>query len=120
MCQTCKEYRITLRDSARTAGSFDTLTLVAMRVRARMEELGLSVTMLTQVSGVSQGWLSRILSTRGSPKEMPLSLFVSLAVLLKTTPNYLLGWPESEPLKSGPAPAKGADTGVLDAGGVRL
>ena len=81
---------------------------IGERIKARREELGMSVTELAERLGKNRATVYRY--ENGDIKEMPTPVLEPLAKVLGVTPAELMGWPvaqdneapeESEPSKPG-------------------
>ncbi|MDR3644521.1 MAG: helix-turn-helix transcriptional regulator [Clostridia bacterium] len=63
---------------------------IGERIRARREELGLTLEAVAGGLGVHRSTVKRYES--GETQRIPLSTFEKLAVILKTSTEYLMGW----------------------------
>lgn len=70
-------------------------TMISDRIRARREELGLSVAELEKRLGKNRATVYRYESN--DIEDMPSSVLEPLAKALQTTPAYLMGWDDKQP-----------------------
>lgn len=69
-------------------------TMISDRIRARREELGLSVAELAKRLGKNRATVYRYESN--DIEDMPSSVLEPLAKALQTTPAYLMGWDDKQ------------------------
>lgn len=67
------------------------------RIKHRRKELGLSAEYIAEKLGLSPATIYRYESKE--IKKFPTDVLVPLAIVLHTTPEYLMGWSESKQLK---------------------
>lgn len=65
---------------------------IGKKIKVRRKELGINAEDLAKVAGVSPSTIFRY--EKGDIEKMPTSVLEKIAVKLKTTPSYLMGWEE--------------------------
>ena len=66
--------------------------IVGKRIKQRRKELGLSADDLAQQLGKDRSTIYRY--EKGDIENMPLDILEPIAKVLRTTPQYLMGWTE--------------------------
>lgn len=66
--------------------------IVGKRIKQRRKELGLSADDLARQLGKDRSTIYRY--EKGDIENMPLDILEPIAKVLKTTPQYLMGWEE--------------------------
>lgn len=82
--------------------------LIAERIKARREQVGLSLQDLADRTGLSKSTLQRY--ETGYIQGLPISKVSRLAAALETTPAYLMGWEQ----KKEPAGKDELDAEILE------
>lgn len=73
---------------------------IGERIRARREELGLTLEAVAVELGVHRSTVMRYES--GQTQRIPLTTIERLAVILKTTTEYLMGWKDESKTQTSP------------------
>ena len=68
--------------------------MVGKRIKERRKELGMSADALASALGKDRSTIYRY--EKGDIENMPLDILEPIAKVLRTTPQYLMGWEETQ------------------------